>query len=211
MHALGVIFVYKILYFLSMHMHKTIIRVTPLLAVCWLILTLVGCGTKWVPTDTTETPSDTAQQEAQKADAPAAAWTGNKTGSGSAANDAATIAAAIAAASAETKPSEYYQVYSAAKLDAALKEKKQVALFFYSAWSDISKRLDKDLANNASLVWKWRIVFRVDFDKENDLKKKYDIKSDHTTVYLKSDKTALKTDVNSVGVAQVIGGFTANK
>ena len=204
-------FVCEILYFLSMHMHKTTIRATTLLATCWLLLTLVGCGAKSSTADTTDTPADTAQQEAQKPSAPTDTWTGNKGWSGSAANDAATIAAAIAAASAETKPSEYYQVYSAAKLDAALKEKKQVALFFYSAWSAISKRLDKDLANNASLIWKWKIVFRVDFDKENDLKKKYDVKSDHTTVYIKSDKSALKVDVNSVGVAQVIGGFSASK
>ena len=179
---------------------------------------LVWCWTpSWTP-ETADTNTDTDTQIAVQNDSAWAAQqeTGTDTNtSGSAYTESQEDvnksieekAAEINSANAETKPSENYQVYSEEKFDASLKAGKNVALFFYSASSDISTRVDKDLANNSTLIGEDNIVFRVDFDENTDLKEKYEVQKENTTVYLNSDTSIKKTDKNAVGVTQVISGF----
>lgn len=191
-------------------MQNFFLKTFSVVAVSSMAFSLAGCAKNTGTTDavvdntTNEQADNAAIPEAANTPTTQGTWTKQSTGS---AGSAAAVATSIATANAETKPSEFYQVYSASKVDAAIKAGKQVALFFYSATSDISKRVDKDLANNATLIGKDRVVFRVDFDKETDLKTTYNVKSEHTAVYLNKDKTAKRLDVNAVGVTQIVTGF----
>lgn len=197
-------------------MQKFITKTSALFSVLAAAFLLVWCWTpSWTP-ETADTNTDTDTQIAVQNDS---TWTAQQdtdtTTSGSAYTESQEEVnksieektAEINSANAETKPSENYQVYSEEKFDAALKAGKNVALFFYSASSDISTRVDKDLANNSTLIGEDNIVFRVDFDENADLKDKYEVKKENTTVYLNSDTSIKKTDKNAVGVTQVISGF----
>ena len=73
-----------------------------------------------------------------------------------------------------------YQTYSAENYAKA--STKRRVLFFHAAWCPTCKAAHMDLEQNASNLPDDVIVFKVDYDTELELKKKYDITYQHTFV-----------------------------
>lgn len=99
----------------------------------------------------------------------------------------------------ESQPQENLQVsglytdYNAAAVDQALTDGKKVALFFYASRCPSCRSLDKDLTRSNELP-EDTIVFKVDYDTQNDLKKQYGVTSQHTIVLIDQNKNLIQKD-----------------
>lgn len=95
-----------------------------------------------------------------------------------------------------------YMAYDAAKVDAALASGQKVALFFHATWCPSCKALDK--AISADTVPSDAVVFKVDYDTSIDLKKKYRVVGQHTTVILNADGSEKSKKLGARTVAEVL-------
>jgi thioredoxin 1 len=80
-----------------------------------------------------------------------------------------------------------YREYEANALSVALKNGNRVALFFHASWCPSCRSLDKTLTELE--IPSNTVIFKVDYDTSEDLKKKYQVTSQHTTVVLAANGT----------------------
>jgi len=84
-----------------------------------------------------------------------------------------------------------YQPYSEASYAAATNQKR--VLFFHATWCPDCQNIDKQLQADSSSIPEGAIVFIVDYDKEKDLKAKYNITYQHTFVQVDTQGNAVST------------------
>jgi proteasome lid subunit RPN8/RPN11 len=77
-----------------------------------------------------------------------------------------------------------YTEYSAAAVDAATKEGKDVALFFHSKTCGSCAKLDADIVANGASIPSDVAVFKTDRDDNQDLAVKYGVDKYHTVAYM---------------------------
>jgi thiol-disulfide isomerase/thioredoxin len=99
-----------------------------------------------------------------------------------------------------TKTPWSYTSYNATSVSKALSEGKKVVLFFHAWRCPSCRSLDKEITAWISSLPANTIVFKVDYDASDDLKKKYGVKSQHTLVSLdKSENTISKNQWGDLG------------
>lgn len=86
------------------------------------------------------------------------------------------------------KPSGYMN-YDEAKVSEALASGQKVALFFHATWCPSCKALDKAINSSLSSIPADTLIVKVDYDTSAELKKKYRVVGQHTTVILNADGT----------------------
>ena len=101
------------------------------------------------------------------------------------------------------KPSGYMN-YDAAQVDAALASGQKVALFFHATWCPSCKALDKAINSSLSSIPADTLIVKVDYDTSTDLKKKYRVVGQHTTVILNADGTEKSKKLGARTVAEVL-------
>lgn len=70
--------------------------------------------------------------------------------------------------------------------------KMQRVLFFHATWCPMCKAANADITKNIAQLPKNVVIFKVDYDKETALKKKYGITMQHTFVLVDAAGKALK-------------------
>ena len=74
-----------------------------------------------------------------------------------------------------------------AKVKEALASGQKVALFFHASWCPSCRALDKAITADAASIPTDALIVKVDYDASEDMKKKYGVTSQHTTVIVDSD------------------------
>ncbi|PIR63028.1 MAG: hypothetical protein COU65_00375 [Candidatus Pacebacteria bacterium CG10_big_fil_rev_8_21_14_0_10_42_12] len=86
-----------------------------------------------------------------------------------------------------------YTEYSQEALDATLSSGKEAVLFFHAPWCPTCRSAEEDILVNISSLPSSLVIFKTDFDSEDELKNKYGIVTQHTFVLLDSDKNLSKS------------------
>lgn len=100
------------------------------------------------------------------------------------------------------KPSGYMN-YDEAKVSEALTSGQKVALFFHATWCPSCRSLDKAINSEVSSIPADTLIVKVDFDSSTDLKKKYRVVGQHTTVILNADGTEKSKKLGARTVAEI--------
>lgn len=94
-----------------------------------------------------------------------------------------------------------YEAYDPEKL--AFAETGNVVLFFRASWCSTCRTLDEDIkANMANIPSDLRIL-DVDYDNSTDLKKKYQVTTQHTLVQVDKDGNMLKKWIGSADLVDL--------
>jgi len=88
-----------------------------------------------------------------------------------------------------------YQNYSSSKL-AEYKGNRPVALFFYASWCPGCRKLDKEINENLNDL-EGATILKINYDAESSLKKEYQIRTQHTVVFLDANGEVVDTKVGS--------------
>jgi|SRR3989344_2706559 len=75
-----------------------------------------------------------------------------------------------------------YKDYSPATLAEATKDGRKAVLFFYAPWCPYCRAADSAFKGNLDKIPAGVTVLKTDYDKENELKKKYSVTYQHTFV-----------------------------
>jgi thiol-disulfide isomerase/thioredoxin len=84
----------------------------------------------------------------------------------------------------------------------ALASGQRVVLFFHATWCPSCKALDKTLSDDT--VPSDAIIFKVDYDTSTDLKKKYRVVAQHTTVVLNADGTEKSKKLGARNIMEIL-------
>lgn len=95
-----------------------------------------------------------------------------------------------------------YEVYDVAKLANAKSGK--VVLFFRATWCPTCRALDKDIRANLEQIPEGTLILDVDYDKYNDLKKKYGVTYQHTLVQVDEDGASIKKWSGSSTLSELV-------
>ena len=99
---------------------------------------------------------------------------------------------------------ETYVEYSAADVDQALADGKKVALFFHASRCPSCRALEKEINENISQLPQDSVTFKVNYDKETNLKKQYGVTTQHTIVVIDENKDQTDKKSGSVDLAKLI-------
>jgi thiol-disulfide isomerase/thioredoxin len=88
---------------------------------------------------------------------------------------------------------DVYQQYSKEKVEMAIAEEKDIVLFFSASWCPTCRGAKNDIAKNFTQLPKDLVIFEVDFDKERELKSKYNIVTQHTFVQIDKNMEQITT------------------
>jgi thioredoxin 1 len=80
-----------------------------------------------------------------------------------------------------------YMDYSPELVTSALKDGKQVVLFFAAPWCPSCRSLDKAIQADLGSIGTGTLIVRVDYDTSTDLKRQYGVVTQHTIVVLNPD------------------------
>jgi thiol-disulfide isomerase/thioredoxin len=100
------------------------------------------------------------------------------------------------------KPTGYIS-YDEGKVSEALASGQKVALFFHAAWCPSCKALDKAINSSLSSIPADTLIVKVDFDSSTELKKKYRVVGQHTTVILGADGSEKSKKLGARSVAEI--------
>lgn len=105
----------------------------------------------------------------------------------------------------EVQSSGNYVIYSKEAFDKAV-DKKRV-YFFHAQWCPTCKIANQEFTENDSRIPENVIVFKTDYDKEIELKKKFAITYQHTFVYVDLNNEVIKI-WNGGGMEELISNLT---
>lgn len=83
-----------------------------------------------------------------------------------------------------------YQAYSKELFDQT--ESSKIVLFFHASWCPSCRGLNSDIESNLNNIPKDLTIFKADYDKEVDMKKKYGVTHQHTLVQVDKDGNMIK-------------------
>jgi thiol-disulfide isomerase/thioredoxin len=83
-----------------------------------------------------------------------------------------------------------YEAYSPEKISRA--ESGDVVLFFHASWCPSCRSLSKNIEENMTAIPDGVSILKVDYDKESDLKKKYEVTNQHTLVQVDANGNLIK-------------------
>jgi len=94
-----------------------------------------------------------------------------------------------------------YVDFTAQKFEEA-KDKKRV-YFFHASWCPTCKVVNKEFSENSTGIPEDVMIFKTDYDTENELKKKYNITYQHTFVFVDENGSEIKK-WNGGGLAELV-------
>jgi thioredoxin 1 len=97
-----------------------------------------------------------------------------------------------------------YMSYDEAKVKAALASGQKVALFFHATWCPSCKALDGTINASLSAIPADTLIVKVDYDTSTEMKKKYGVTSQHTTVLIDKDMNLISKKRAAKTVAEVL-------
>lgn len=100
------------------------------------------------------------------------------------------------------RPANYVD-YDKEKL-AEAGEDTSIVLFFKAEWCSSCSALDRDIKQNGDQIPEDVLIMTVDFDTATDLKKKYNVRQQHTLVQVDSQGEEVKTWVLSPTLADIL-------
>ena len=106
--------------------------------------------------------------------------------------------------SAMMKKTTGYVDYDAAMVDGALAAGQNVILFFHATWCPSCKSLDAAINSSLSSIPADTLIVKVDYDTSTDLKKKYRVVGQHTTVMLNADGSEKSKKLGARSVSEVL-------
>jgi thioredoxin 1 len=98
-----------------------------------------------------------------------------------------------------------YQSYSPELVASALASGQRVALFFHATWCPSCKALDRAITADLGSIGTDTLIVRVDYDNSTELKRKYGVVTQHTTVVLNADGSLASKKLGARTVAEVVG------
>lgn len=96
-----------------------------------------------------------------------------------------------------------YISYDESRVSEALASGQKVVLFFHATWCPSCKALDKVINSSLSSIPADTLIVKVDFDSSTDLKKKYRVVGQHTTVILNADGSEKSKKLGARTVAEI--------
>lgn len=100
------------------------------------------------------------------------------------------------------KPTGYME-YDAQKVTEALSAGQKVALFFHASWCPSCRALDKAITADVSSIPTDALIVKVDYDNSEDMKKKYGVTSQHTTVIVDADMALVSKKTGARTIADI--------
>jgi thioredoxin 1 len=96
-----------------------------------------------------------------------------------------------------------YMNYDAAKVSEALAAGQKVALFFHASWCPSCRALDSAINSSLSTIPADALIVKVDYDTSTELRKKYGVTSQHTTVLIDKDMNLISKKLGVKTVAEI--------
>lgn len=96
-----------------------------------------------------------------------------------------------------------YESYEPSSLANALASSQKVALFFHAAWCSTCKALDKNISANLASLPMDTMIFKVDYDSSDELRKKYGVTIQHTTVLIDKDMNLISKRLGARNIAEI--------
>ena len=96
-----------------------------------------------------------------------------------------------------------YIEYDAAKVEEALASGQKVALFFHATWCPSCKALNTAIMSDITAIPADTLIVKVDYDTSTELKKKYRVVGQHTTVVFNADGTEKSKKLGARSVAEI--------
>ena len=97
-----------------------------------------------------------------------------------------------------------YQEYTKETFAKSLEEKKDVVLFFHADRCPSCKALDEDINTNIASLPENIALLKVDYDQEDTLKRLYQVRQQHTLVFLNQDGSKKELTTRIARTKQVI-------
>lgn len=98
-----------------------------------------------------------------------------------------------------------YSEYDESKVKVALAAGQKVALFFNAPWCPSCRNLDEEIKNNMSAIPADTLIVKVDYDSSSELKAKYGVRSQHTTVLIDKDQNLISKKQGAQNIAEILG------
>ncbi len=96
-----------------------------------------------------------------------------------------------------------YMNYDEAKLKDALASGQKVALFFAASWCPTCRALDASINSNLSSIPQDTLIVKVDYDNSEELKKKYSVTVQHTTVLIDREMNFVSKKLGARNVSEI--------
>ena len=97
-----------------------------------------------------------------------------------------------------------YEEYSEQAVDQALADGKKVALFFHATRCPSCRTLDKEINKNLWELPGNTVTFKLDYDTQTELRKKYGVTMQHTIVVIDENKEEVAKDAWSADLAKIV-------
>lgn len=101
------------------------------------------------------------------------------------------------------KPTGYMN-YDEMKVSEALASGQKVALFFHATWCPSCRALDKSISSEISSIPSDALIVKVDYDSSTEMKKKYGVTNQHTTVLIDKDMNLISKKLGAKSVGEVL-------
>jgi thioredoxin 1 len=101
------------------------------------------------------------------------------------------------------KPTGYVN-YDEMKVNEALASGQKVALFFHATWCPTCKALEKSINTEISSIPSDALIVKVDYDTSTEMKKKYGVTSQHTTVLIDKDMNLISKKLGARNISEVL-------
>ena len=97
-----------------------------------------------------------------------------------------------------------YMNYDETKVKTALASGQKVALFFAASWCPTCRALDATINGNLSLIPEDALIIKVDYDASGDLKKKYGVTVQHTTVRIDNNMNMISKKIGARSISEIL-------
>lgn len=105
----------------------------------------------------------------------------------------------------KTSSSNSYLNYTPELVTESIKSGKTVALFFHASWCPSCRSLDKTIQANLNSIPENTVILKVNYDNSSDLKKQYNVVTQHTTIVLNPDLTSKYRKIGAQKISDILG------